>query len=100
MFSQQTRNCETSIQDSAKGEIMKKTLIALSFIAVPGLAFAAPETRCLPNPFGIETMGDALKAINQNVGNPGQNNLGLTASEFAHLRNDGRKDLCPPPGRS
>jgi len=70
-----------------------KLLLALlvsGALLVPGVALAKPD-KC--GVFG--TPGDVNQIIKDLVGTPGQNTVNLPANEFAHLRNDVRKVVCP-----
>jgi hypothetical protein len=86
-------------------KLLSALLVSAALIA-PGVAVAAtPEDRCpivmspvpgAPN----ESPGDVNQFIKDGAGTPGQNILNLPANEFAALRNDARKTVCPPPGKS
>jgi hypothetical protein len=69
--------------------LLSALLISAALMA-PGVASAAPD-KC--GVFG--SPGDVNQIIKDAVGTPGQNTVNLPANEFAHLRNDVRKAVCP-----
>ena len=82
-------------------KLLSALLVSAALVA-PGVALAAPPAdRCADfgPPFDFGSPGDYNKAVNDVIGNPGQQTtFNIPPNEFADLRNDARKTVCPPPG--
>ncbi len=74
------------------------TVLSLGMVG----AAAAQDGRCLPNRFDIGTPGETNQSVKERFGTPGQNDLkgDVPANEFAQIRNEARKETCPPPGQT
>lgn len=71
-----------------------------ALVLLPAMAMAADEPRCtVPSQNrSFETIGEFNKTNKMELGNPGQNRLGLSPSQFAQLRNFTRDTFCNNPG--